>query len=33
MKRSYNITDKAGNYIEDMDEAINISLEDIKNCY
>ena len=27
------ITDKAGNYIEDIDEAINNSLEQIKNCY
>ena len=26
------ITDKAGNYIEDIDEAINNSLEEIKNC-
>ena len=33
MKRYYNITDKAGNHIEDLDEAINISLETIKNCY
>ena len=27
------ITDKAGNYIEDIDEANNNSLEEIKNCY
>ena len=26
------VTDKAGNYIEDIDEAINNSLEEIKNC-
>ena len=32
MKEFY-ITDKAGNYIEDIDEAINNSLEEIKNCY
>ena len=32
MKEFY-ITVKAGNYIEDIDEAINNSLEDIKNCY
>ena len=32
MKDFYN-TDKAGNYIEDLDEAINNSLEEIKNCY
>ena len=32
MKELY-ITDKAGNYIEDIDEAINNSLEAIKNCY
>ena len=32
MKEFY-ITDKAGNYIEDIDEAINNSLEEIGNCY
>ena len=32
MKEFY-ITDKAGNYIEVIDEAINHSLEEIKNCY
>ena len=32
MKEFYN-NDKAGNYIEDIDEAINNSLEEIKNCY
>ena len=32
MKELY-ITDKAGNYIEDIDEAINNSLEEVKNCY
>ena len=31
--REVHITDKAGNYIEDIDEAINNSLEEIKNCY
>ena len=31
--REFYITDKAGNYIEDIDEAINDSLEEIKNCY
>ena len=32
--REFYITDKAGNYIEDIDdEAINSSLEEIKNCY
>ena len=30
--REFYITDKAGNYNEDIDEAINNSLE-IKNCY
>ena len=30
--RGFYITDKAGNYIEDIDEAINNSLEEIKNC-
>ena len=32
MKEFY-ITDKAGNYIEDIDEAINNSLKENKNCY
>ena len=32
MKEFY-ITDKGGNYIKDIDEATNYSLEDIKNCY
>ena len=32
MKEIY-VTDKAGNYIEDIDEATNNSLEEIKNCY
>ena len=32
MKEFY-ITDKAGNYIEDIDEAIINSLEEIRNCY
>ena len=31
--REFYINDKAGNYIEDIDEAINNSLEEIKNCY
>ena len=31
--REFYITDKAGNYIEDIDEAINNSLEEIKNCH
>ena len=31
MKEFY-ITDKAGNYIEDIDEAVNSLLEVIKNC-
>ena len=31
--REFYITDKAGNYIEDIDEAINNCLEEIKNCY
>ena len=31
--REFYITDKAGNYIEDIDEAINNSLEEIKNFY
>ena len=32
MKEFY-ITDKAANYIEDIDETINNSLEETKNCY
>ena len=32
MKKFY-ITDKAGNYLEDIDEAISNSLEEIKNCH
>ena len=31
--REFYITDKAGNYIEDIDEAIDNSLEEIKSCY
>ena len=31
--REFYITEKGGNYIEDIDEATNYSLEDIKNCY
>ena len=31
--RQFYITDKGGNYIEDIDEATNYSLEEIKNCY
>ena len=31
--KDFYITDKAGKYIEDIDEAINNSLEEIKNCY
>ena len=27
------VTDKAGNYIEDINEAVENSLEEIKNCY
>ena len=30
--REFYITDKGGNYIEDIDEATNYSLEGIKNC-
>ena len=30
--RELYITDKVAIYIEDIDEAINYSLEDIKNC-
>ena len=31
--KEFFITDKAGNYIEDIDEAINNSLDEIKSCY
>ena len=31
--KEFYITDKAVNYIEDIDEAINNCLEEIKNCY
>ena len=31
--REFYITDKGGNYIEDIDEATNYSLEEIKNYY
>ena len=31
--REFYITDKAGNYIEDIDDAVNISLDEITNCY
>ena len=31
--RDFYITDKVGNYIEDIDEATNYSLEEIKKCY
>ena len=31
--REFYITDKGGNYIKDIDEATNYSLEEIKNCY
>ena len=31
--REFSITDKGGNYIEDIDEATNYSLEEIKKCY
>ena len=31
--REFYITDKGGNYIEDIDEATNCSLEEMKNCY
>ena len=31
--RQFYITDKSGNYIKDIDEATNYSLEEIKNCY
>ena len=31
--REFYITDEGGNYIEDIDEATNYSLEEIKNCY
>ena len=31
--RDFYITDKGGNYIEDIDETTNYPLEEIKNCY
>ena len=31
--REFYITDKGRNYTEDIDEATNYSLEEIKNCY
>ena len=31
--RDFYITDKAGNYIEDIDEAIKNCLEENENCY
>ena len=31
--REFYFTDKGGNYIEDIDEATDYSLEEIKNCY
>ena len=31
--REFYIADKEGNFIEDIDEAINYSLEEIRNCY
>ena len=31
--REFYITDKGGNYFEDIDEATNYSLEEINNCY
>ena len=31
--REFSITDRGGNYIEDIDEATNYSLEEIKNYY
>ena len=31
--REFYIIDKGGNYIDDIDEATNYSLEEIKNCY
>ena len=31
--RELYITDKAGNYIEDIDEAVKNSLDEIKSCY
>ena len=32
-RKEFYFTDKAGNYIDDIDEAIYNSLEEIKNCY
>ena len=31
--REFYITDKGGNFIEDIDEATNYLLEEIRNCY
>ena len=31
--REFHITDKGGNYFEDIDEATNYSFKEIKNCY
>ena len=31
--REFYITDKGGNYIEEIDQATDYSLEEIKNCY
>ena len=31
--REFYITDKGGNYIEDIDEVTKYSLEEMKNCY
>ena len=31
--REFCITDKAGNYIEDIDDAVNNSFAEAKNCY
>ena len=31
--REFYITDKVGNYIEDLYEATNCTLEETKNCY
>ena len=31
--REFHITDTAGNYVEDLGELINNSVEEIQNCY
>ena len=31
--REFYMTEKAGNYIEDIDDAVNKSLDKIKSCY